>query len=187
MRGTRNVGVVLAVVVALGSATTAAASAHSFKASKTGELKATQLSSQLFVTNGGAIECETLKGTGNVTSLISETQVATVEFGSCNAFSIPTTMSPIEFEFNANGTVSILKEVTIKASSYCKVTIPAQTDLSTVTYRNLAGGKLELEPSVRGITSTGSGPACNYGTESKGEYEGMAEVELVGGGTLEWS
>ncbi|MHB1809408.1 MAG: hypothetical protein ACYCU0_08930 [Solirubrobacteraceae bacterium] len=186
MRGLRNVGVALAVIAALGSATAAAASAHSFKASKTGELKAKQTEWQIFQTSGGTIECETLNGTGTVSSLTSETQKATVEFGYCAAFSIPATISPVEFEFNANGTVSILKKVTITASGYCKITIPAQSGLSSVKYIDLSGGKIELEPTVKGITSTGSGVACEYGTEHQGDYGGNSIAELVGG-TLEWS
>ncbi|MHB1858848.1 MAG: hypothetical protein ACYCUM_01855 [Solirubrobacteraceae bacterium] len=187
MRGLRNVGMALAAVAALGSATASAASAHSFKASSTGELTATQVTSQWFHTAAGAIECNTLKGSGKVTALSSETQVATVEVGECTAFSMPMTFTPIEFEFNANGTVSILNTVTGEVPYYCKVTIPPQSDLGSVTYKDAAGGKLEIEASVDGITSTGKGPACNYGTESKGEYGGTTLAELLGGGSLEWS
>lgn len=186
VRGIKQAGVMLAAIAVLGSATPAVASAHSFKASKTGELKATQASGQVFVTSAGSIECETLKGTGTVSALTTETQKATVEFGGCFAFGYPTTITPVEFEFNANGTVSILKAVTVKASANCKIAIPAQSKLSSVKYINLTGGKLEIEALVNGITSTGSGTACNYGTESKGSYDGLADVELVGG-TLEWS
>lgn len=186
MRGIRYVGVALVATVALGSATAAGASAHTFTASKTGEIKAKQLTSQIFATAAGNIECETLTGTGAVSALTEEVQKATVKYGGCFAFGIATTISPIEFEFNANGTASILKQVTVKASAFCTITIPAQSKLSTVTYVNLTGGKIELEPEIDGITSTGTGDACAYGTESKGQYEGRTEVELVGG-TLTWA
>jgi hypothetical protein len=177
---------VLAAIAVLGCATTAAASAHSFIASKTGELKATQTEEQLFATAAGTVECEIMKGTGTVTSLTSETQKATVEFSECYAFGVPTTITPVEFEFNANGTVSILKAVTIKASASCKISIPAQSKLSTINYINVTGGKIEIEPIVKGITSNGTGAACTYSTESKGAYQGDSIAELVGG-SLEWS
>lgn len=93
--------------------------------------------------------------------------------------------APWNISSTPNGTVSILKSATIKAGAFCNISIPAQSKLSSVKYINLTGGKLELEPNVAGITSTGSGAGCGYGTESNGTYAGHSEVELVGG-TLQW-
>lgn len=185
MRGTRYVGTAFVVVAMVLGSTSADASAHTFKASQKGELKVKQMQEQLFTTAAGTIECEELTGKGTVNVLETEVQTATIEYKECYAFGIEAIVSPVEYEFNANGTVSILKAVTIKASAFCTIKIPAQSKLSSVRYINLTGGKLELEPDVLGITSTGSGSGCGYGTESDGSYAGRSEVELVGG-TLEW-
>jgi hypothetical protein len=74
-----------------------------------------------------------------------------------------------EYEFNANGTASVLKPVLIETKSTGErmITVPAQNALGTITYTNLErnGHKgIEIIPTVTKIKSEGSGTNKNPAT-----------------------
>jgi hypothetical protein len=181
----RLVGLALVAVCAISVTTAASAGANPlFLSTALGKLLAKALATQKFVTHAGTVECTTLTANGSVKSLASATQLAIISYAGCKAFGLAATVSPAEYEFNANGTVLVRKPITIKATG-CLVTVPAHQTLGPVQYLNKPAGEIEIEPNVTGITSSGSGVACEYEIESKGTYIGNSLV-AVEGGKLSW-
>ncbi len=185
MKGIRLIGLGVLAVLAL-TVTAASASAHEFIASKAGaKLEGKALSTQVFTTAAGKVECKALNVTAGETALKSETQKLTIQYKECKAFGLSAEITPAEYVFNANGTVNIQKAITIKAAG-CTVTVPAQEKLGTITYKNSSPVKtITLEPSVTGIKSKGEGFACTYAEEAKGTYAGNSEIAAAGD-TQEW-
>ncbi len=184
MRMIRMAGLASCAVLMLGATFASSAFAGLFDASKEGKLKGKALSTQVFTTKAGKVECTKLSVEGNVTKLVSETQVVTVKYESCTAFGfVAATISPAEYLFMANETVDLKKAVTMTAVG-CEVTIPAQNGLATVKYANV-GANMEIKPNVTGVESEGKGTTCTYAKEKAGTYTGNSEVELEGG-KIEW-
>jgi hypothetical protein len=186
MRRIRIVGLALVAVCAMSVTATAGASAHDFKASAAGKLTSKALATQKFKTAAGLVECTALHLTSGTAALLSETQTATVQYTGCKAFGLAATVSPAQYEFNANGSVKLLATITITATE-CTVTVPSakNTKLSTIKYTN-SNKQIVLEPSVNNITSSGAGAGCKYAEESLGTYTGNSVVGLESGGTLTW-
>jgi hypothetical protein len=190
MKRIRFMGLAIVAVFAFSVVGVASAAAHNFEASKTGELKGKALNTHTFKTNAGTVECKKADATGTVAEpLVKETQVAKVKYSECKAFGVNAEVSEAEYEFNANESVSVIgKTITVKAG-LCTVTVEpvaANAKLKTVTYANLAGGKLEVKSNVEKITyKTNAGCVGGAGTFANGHYEGNEEVELVGG-TIKW-
>lgn len=185
MRTLKTFGVALVAIFALAAVVSASASAASFLATKTGKLTGEKLQTQVFKTKGGTVECTTLKvSSGEVTELMTETQLATIKYENCTAYGIvKAEISPAEYLFMANGEVGIKKAITIKATG-CEITVPAQT-VSSVAYKN-SGEGIEIVPSVTNIESSGTGITCTYSTEKEGTYKGTSFTELEGG-KITWS
>jgi hypothetical protein len=185
MRRIKYVGLALVAVFAM--SVVASASAHEFEASAPGNLTSKVLQTQTFHTAAGNVECSALHLTGgSVTQLKTGKQEATVQYTGCKAFGLAATISPALYLFDAEGSVKVLKTITITAVG-CTVTVPSakNTSLTTIVYKNASGGQITLEPSVKNITSSGTGSACTYAEESLGTYTGTSDVGLVGG-TLTW-
>jgi hypothetical protein len=189
MSRSKAVWLALAAVLALSAVAVASASAHEFVASKEGTLKGTNNSEiHKFTTAAGTVECLKATGSGKVKGLKFKTQKVKVAYGECTTSSgtISATVSEAEFEFNAEGTVTVLN--TIKSESDgCTVTVgpTGNSGLKSVTYENKSG-KVNLKSNVGGITySASSGCAGGEKTGTAGEYVGNEETELVSG-TLEW-
>lgn len=167
----------LAVVSASG------ASAATFTASATGTLKGAQENTQVFTPGSfGSVECKLASVSGPIESTEALTQKANVKYTECTAFGAKATVSEAHYLFHANGEVDVLSSVVIEVPSlFCKNTVPAQSGLKSVTYKNLEGGKITVEANVTGIKSEGSG-TCAGGTS--GTYRGNTIVERAEGGTV---
>lgn len=176
----------LVAALAMSLVGVAGASAHEFieKGAKLPAPLKAEGGTQTFVTAGGTTVCTSVKGKGTVTSEKAVTQKATAEYAGCEADGFAEAkVEGAEYEFNANGTVTILKEIKVTAP-LCKVSVPAATEtenknLSEVKYSS-SGGVITEEANVSGITSSGS-EFCAYSKESKGTYKGTTKVSVEGG------
>jgi hypothetical protein len=184
----RTLGLVLAAVFALSAVAAAAASAHEFEFSTTGELKGKQTGNQVFVTPDGTITCteNSLKGIFN--ELNFKRIILKDEYAKCTSSLGTITTSATEYEFLAEKELKILKEMTIKAKVAgleCVITIPAQGPLKTVEYANV-GSHIEAKAKITKLKSSATGAACTkYTNNETGELSGNNTVELVGG-TMDW-
>jgi len=163
------------------------ASAHEFVASKAGTTNGKQTTVQKFQTSAGVFEC--LKDTteGSVVAGSQKTAIVKVQFLECTAFGFGVKASVAEFEFDAEGTATIKKLVTMEVPlAECEITLPVagNNNLKAVTYKNLAGGKLEIKSVFKGMTYGATGGSCGE-PGTNGAFNGGSEVELPKG-TLEW-
>lgn len=180
-------GKALVAALAFGALVAASASAHEFVASKAGATKGKQVTVQLFQTNGGIFECKKETSEGTVVSGSQKIAIQKFKYTECAAFGFGVNVSETEFEFNAEGTVAIKKLVKMEVPlAGCEVTLPTTGNgaLKAATYKNLAGGKLEVKSLLKSMTYGATGGSCGEPGKN-GEYTGNAEVELPGG-TLEW-
>lgn len=162
------------------------AAAHEFLASSTGKLTVKVLTTSVFTTAAGRIECTAASlGEGEVKTLKSLFLLSTVQFTGCKAFGLAAKISSIKVRSTAEGSVSLLRTATVTATG-CTVTIASakNQNLHTVKYSNVSKG-IEKVATVSGITSVGTGATCEYAEESKGTFQGDALVNLIGG-TLDW-
>lgn len=151
---------VAVIAAALGASATASASL--FNASKTGNLSGHSLNTDLFMLKAGSVACKRIEANGTVTETASETLRVTLTLSECAVFGfiMGVAVSPVEYLFMSNGTADLTKVVTSKAP-LCKVTMPAQNGLGTMTYKN-SGKGIEIEENVTGIQSEGQGSTCEY-------------------------
>lgn len=185
MKRIRVVGLAVVAICAMSAMAAASAVAHEFNATEMGNITSKSLQTQVFHTAAGNVECTAVKVVEGVAVLKSATQTATVQYEKCKAFGLTATVSPAKYEFQANGSVKLLGSITIKATE-CLVTVPTGQVVGPVSFRN--NGKLvEIVPSVKNITSSGTGTACSYASESVGTYVGTSSVGMASGvGTVEW-
>ncbi len=180
-------GLVVLAAVAIGgaSAISVSATGGEFIASKSGTDTAKATNTQVFKTGAGKIECASASGTGEVTEGSATTHKEAITYGSCVSSSdYNVSMSAVDFEFNANGSATIEKQVTAKLEGAgCSVIIPAQT-VETVSYTN-ESGKVTAKAKITKIHSHGTGGACGTEEETTGTYSGSIQAELPGG-SLEW-
>ena len=194
MQRLKVVGLALAAVFAFSAVAVASASAHEFEASKEGELNGKAVAGNVhkFKTKAGTVECKVANVVGAnskvVAPLKKETQEVEVEYKECTAFGAKATVTNAKYLFNANEKVTVKNTVKVEAAG-CTVTVEpvaANENLGTVSYANLAGGKLEVKAKVEKVTyKTSAFCLGGAGTFADGLYEGNEEVELVGG-TLKW-
>ena len=178
---------VLVAVFALSAIGAANASASTFTASATGSLTGLATSTHVFTVNGGTVKCATAATSGTIGSTASTSQEVTVHYTGCTAFGfVNTDITDATYEFTSNGTVHIKNTITITPTgAACDVTVHPQEALGTITYKNLAGGKLAVEPNVRNIVYTTTAGLCGS-AGSAGTYTGNSEIERVGGGFFSW-
>jgi len=113
--------------------------------------------------------------------------IVKVQFLECTAFGFVVEPSIAEFELSAEGTATIKKLVTMTIPlGECEITLPTtgNSNLKTVSYKNLAGGKLEIKSVLKGMTYGATGGLCGEPGKN-GAFNGPSEVELPSG-TLEW-
>jgi hypothetical protein len=178
-------GLVLVAAFAFNAAASAnAMAAPHFKASATGTLSGEGTGNQVFTTPAGTITCTEAAASGRVESLETPGLNVRVEYEGCTAFGfIGAEISPAEYNLHANGVVDVLKEIEINVAS-CHVIIPPQNGLTSVSYVNKAGGKIEEVLNVTGIHELGNGGICG-GESTTGTITGNFDLELFGG-TIEW-
>jgi hypothetical protein len=173
-----------AFAVAGVSAVSVSANGHEFVVSKTGKTKSKGTNTQVFKTGAGTIECKTVTGSGEIKELKSVTHKEVLTYGGCTGFGVSITVTPADFEFNANGSARLENTVEVSSGSLsCEVLIEPQT-LESITYSN-SSGKVMAAATVTKIHSTGTGGVCG-GKNTEGSYTGSIQGELEGSGTAEW-
>jgi hypothetical protein len=187
MRHIRLVGTAFALVCMVGAIATGGAVAHEFLATALGGTTGKVMGAQKMATVAGNIECTGFHVTqGTVKTVKAQLVNVTIQHTGCTAFGLAATFSPANLEFSAAGLVRLRSTMTIKATS-CLVTVPSSKNqnLELVAYLNVSK-EVELSAAVKGITSFGTGAACEYAEESKGTYSGKSLIALLGTGTLKW-
>jgi hypothetical protein len=197
MRLVKILGVALVAVFAFSAMAAAGASAHVFETSAAKlKLLASADGPQLFITLAGHLVCNKLLGNGVVEAVSTETQKVTVLYEDCTVSALGLTTKPdepieAEYEFNANGTVKILQDITILASFVgvkCTILVLPSGALSTIKYDNInSSTEILLLSHVQEILTdaTGAGCAKQYKNERDALYRGNAFVK-VDGGTTKW-
>ncbi len=162
----------------------AQASAHEFNASTAGTIEGKQLGSQKFKVNAGNFECTKATAKGTVVKGSQKNIRETVKYTGCTFFGASMTATPAEYEFNAEGTVSLLNTVTLEVPiAGCQLTVAPASAIKSVAYKNLAGGLLESKLTLTGVPYTTTGGIC--GTGGALEANGALQAGLASG-TLEW-
>jgi hypothetical protein len=180
------VGRALVVALVFGALAAGSASAHEFVASKAGTTKDKQLNTQKFKTSAGLFECKKESSEGSVVAGSQKTTTEKIKYTECTAFGFAVEVSEAEYEFNAEGTVTIKKLVSMVVPlAGCEVTLPTtgNANLKTVSYKTNSG-KVEVKSLYKNMTYGATGGTCGE-PGANGEYSGNSEVELVSG-TLEW-
>ena len=190
-RSTRALAALIAVF-ALSAVGVAQASAHEFIASVAGTLESKQSSVQDFSNEWWEFGCEKATGTATVIKGSQKTIKETVQYGNC--LLVPLTnmkVSPAEWEFSAEGTVTLLKIFTFEnpktfLQHQCTMRFGPTTGFSNkVVYQNLAGGKLSTQYDTRDLNSKNSGEPCGQEGVTGAVAKGMLESTLASG-TLTW-
>lgn len=182
-RSTRTL-LALAATLALIAVPAAQASAHEFKASAAGTIEGKQSGNQVFKDNAGNFTCTKAALTGSVLKGSQKTIRETVKYSGCSFFGSGLTVTPAEYEFNAEGTVSLLNKVTMEDQvGGCHLTVGPASSIKSVVYKDLAGGLLESDLTLSGVPYTSTGGFC--GTSGSLELNGRLEAGLASG-TLEW-
>lgn len=165
----------------------ASADAHIFLASSTGKLTVKLLSHPTYTTASGTVECQAASLVeGEVKTTKSLTLTSTIQFEKCIAFGLNSTVTPAKVRSTAEGSVSLLKSVTVTlAGAGCTVTFPStkNQNLNTIKYKN-TNKQIEKLARISRVNSQGSGGLCG-GEETNGRFEGDALVGLIGG-TIDW-
>jgi hypothetical protein len=185
------------MICALSGVAVASASAHEFHASKEGALKGNLSGGeQVFSSSTGAYyQCEQAAIAGKVKAGYFTKFNPTISYTKCYGNGYKTTVTPMEFELNANGTVKLLNTVTFETKVLeCKTTfVPSKNEnLSEMVYVSNHEGTLTLRSryfmkgtsySLTGEKSTQCG---GYGEEHSFTTGEFLLVSLEGG-TLSWA
>jgi hypothetical protein len=145
------------------------------------------------IPEGGKVTCTHARFHGTVTKESQLTQVIVGEYTGCTAFGSAATVTPAEYELNADETVSIINKtirISVKVAK-CSIDVAPQTlnkirflkDPSAPTTRILAHAEVEK------ITSTiqGEGTLCGTkGVHTEGEYQGLLLAWVEAGGSIQW-
>lgn len=191
MRTLKIIGVAVLAACALSVVVVAPASASVFLASAAGALILdNQLNTHKFSTDGGVIECTKVKSHGITLALSAKSQVETVLYSGCKAFGSGVTITPAEYQFNADNTVSVLNTIVVTSvTGNCTVKVEPNQRLKTVLYlpdpNNSSALNIKVE--VTGILYLNSGGICGPpGLLHNGTYSGESLAFLDGGGKLAW-
>ncbi len=175
------------MVCAIVSTTMPVAGAHEFSATAMGLLTLKPLINLRLVNKSGTIECSVQKLTAGEAALSAKTTAFTVQYSGCKAFGLAATLSPAQYEFNAEGSVSLVRTMTLKATG-CLMTWPSSKNqhLSSMKYTQM-GNAVAMTWFVTSMTSFGTGATCEYAEESKGTVEDVWWLALASGaGSVEW-
>ena len=82
-----------------------------------------------------------------------------MKYSHCTLFGNPVTLSEAEYDYLANGRVTLQNTLTAQVKSFnCHITIEPAKEIEQMTYTNLTGGKLQLFEGVKGwFVSKGGG------------------------------
>jgi hypothetical protein len=199
MRDIRLAVGVAAVACALGVGA-ASASAHEFSSSG-GTTKGTQVGTEEFAVWPMKVSCNksTSKGSAPVGKFMSYT--SETKYSQCTTFGggVKVTVSPAQWEYSAENTVTLLKEITIKPGSGlpCHYTIEAPQTMLTkesVIYgdetlpitKGFPEGqkKLNIYSKFSGMTYTATGWPCTGPKSAKALAEERTETSEGEGGSF---
>ena len=187
LRIARSLGMTLIAMLAISGV----ASAHNFKSTATGNLKAVSNQNQVFSTGiGSTVTCKKVtiaKGTASTGEQLHV--LVEIHYDECKAegfgLKLEAAIHLAQYLFNAdNELVKLENTIVILIPGICQITVKPQ-DLKAVLYKT-SGKHVVVEPHVSGITSEGSGSVCGSGVSTTGTYTGNTEVE-VEGGEISWS
>lgn len=175
-----KLGLGLVTVLVFSIAMTASASAAEFLSSKPEALLAENVSTQVFKTDQGNVECGKVNILAGTTALKSTDQLALVDYENCKAFGAPAEISTAHYLFLANGEVHVLKLIHINVPLVgCLISVGIQKT-NKVTYKT-NGKNLLLEPEVSGISYTAASGCIPSGSATDGTYKGHLEVMIPNG------
>ncbi len=204
MRRITTAAMALGAILALGVLSAGAAQAHTFL--WTGATPALLLilaeGAQKFTpfAGGTQVTCKHARFHGKITLKESEKQTVVGIYTNCEAFGVKNvTVSPAEYELNANGSVSVInKTITIEATALCRIEVrpTGNANLKTLRYLvdpNTGESRLlahaEVEKILDFVTNLGGGEGlCGAEGEHKdGTYRGLllAWVDAASG-SLKW-
>lgn len=187
-------GLAVVAVFALTAVGASAASAAEFHSqAESTSLTGTQTGNHVFNAAGAKITCKKASFTGTQTGKNATSVTMGATYGECSFlfFSVSVNMNGCSYVFHANGQTDVVGEA-CKGITYegagCKVVVPAQTGLNSVSYANSGTGSTEsinVSPNVTGIKYTSSGLCPENGTNlTNGKYEsGPTNVVGKSGGT----
>jgi hypothetical protein len=203
----------LAAMLGVLGISAASASASEFEASGGATRGSGVTKQEEFKTWPMTITCAKAITKGTVPSGKFETFSDEAKYSSCTAFGglVKVVVTPGFFEFNANGTESILQPITLNPAVGCKYEIPAQTGFTKETlafgdetfYGNthFPSGQLKLNifTTLTGMTYTAKGYPCTgpknaaetaaakteEQTGTEGAYTGAVHEEIPQG-NLTW-
>jgi len=178
------VGTILLGMAALAGvgAISVSAQSHEFTASTTGKTKSKGTTKQVIGLSGGAIECSEVTGSGTATETTSTTHKEVLTYSGCTGFGNTVTITAADFDFNADGSATLEKRITITpVGADCKLVVEPQT-IEGLSYE-ATGGKLKSTVDDAKVAVKGGGGEC--GGSQEAEYSGTIEAELEGG-TLSW-
>jgi hypothetical protein len=193
---TRNLKVLsLAVVAALAMTAVMASAAQATKfttSASSGTLTATQTSEQVFTTDAGTVRCSTSNQEGAFSSTSFESLEVSASYSGCKAFgflSATVAMGNCKYKFTGAGqtggkaladVVCSSGEITVNTFG-CVVHVPAQSNLSSVTFTNGAGD-VNASANLTGIHYTQTEGCPNgSGTKTNGTLTGGATVKASSG------
>ena len=151
---------------------------------------------EVSLANGGAFECDTLKGSAPTTSLVTPSISFLVVYSNCEAFGSKATITTGEITFFGTGRLSILfvsgsPDRFILTSAVLKCSLAFvnggnNTTLKSITYASKSNGTVEGKAEVRGVeyevNSAPSHTLCGTAKEKNtGKYVGNGILKLVGG------
>lgn len=144
------------------------------------------LGNQVFKTKAGEVICASLVSTGGSIQEKSAVAFQEVKYEKCKAFGIiGATISPAQYEFNANGKTAVLNTITIKAGE-CEVEVSTEgnKELGTNAFED-SGSNIKIKAAQKGITykvnKNGGGLCGTTGKFTDGVYSGEAETETYTG------
>lgn len=147
------------------------------------------------VEGGPQVKCKHARFHGKVTTESQLTQTVVGTYTGCEAAGFEATVSPAEYELNANETVSILNKtivITVKTVN-CSIAVAPQNTLKGIRYlkdiRSPEIPRLLAHVEVEKIVSTivgGSGLCGAEGEHETGLYRGLLLAWVEAGGSIHW-
>jgi hypothetical protein len=186
----------LLAVFAVSAVAASAAQAGEFTAEKyPATITGAQIAKHQFKFNMGTVTCETATLHGNLAAASSEITLSAT-YGNCKTGAgnaVEVNMTSCDFQFHAGETLAADKvdgsldvkcaesgdaiDLVVPASG-CKVQIPAQAGLTTLTYTNNTMAKdFDVDIAITGLKYK-QGPNCGGGEGSfaNGEYNGKSTI-----------
>lgn len=190
IRNLKAMGLALVAVFAMSAMSASAASAQSFNAdSYPAILSGVDLAEpkNAFTTNKGSVECTNSTYSGKLSASATSVTI-NATYHSCGLKTV--SMNGCDYVFHASGTVDLECPVgaQVEVSAYsssshefrlCRILIPQQTGLKSVTYTNISeGGTTDhviIEGTVEGISYTSTG-LCGHESATNGVYHVNVKV-----------